>query len=77
MNFIKYLFYSLLYLLLILVIQSCNNKKPNDLGYKIHGKISSINDGIVKLVKLNLVNNKQVNVDSTSLKIIVLTYLQT
>ena len=69
MNQFKYLIYTFIVLFLVNSLLSCSKQEssPNK-SYQIHGEITGINDGNIKLVKLNLVNNEQINVDSTQIK---------
>ncbi|MCK5539013.1 MAG: AhpC/TSA family protein [Bacteroidales bacterium] len=59
------LFY--LFLLLILILQSCNSKVDNIEEYTISASIEGIDNGKAILVKLDLVTNEQVDVDSSEI----------
>ncbi len=69
MNQLKYLIYTFIVLFLANSLLSCSKQESSpDKSYQIHGEITGINDGNIKLVKLNLVNNEQINVDSTQIE---------
>lgn len=52
----------------LVLFQSCDQKESKDSGYQINAEIIGIDDGIVKLIKLDLITNEPVNVDSTKIK---------
>jgi len=54
------------WIIVIFILQSCNQIKNNDAGYQIDTELMNLNDGIVRLVKLDLITNEPDTVDSTT-----------
>ncbi len=64
----KILNFSLLsFIAIVVIFQSCNSDRSANDGYFINGEITGVKDGKVLLVKLDLVTNEPVNVDSTEI----------
>lgn len=52
---------------IVAIIQSCNTNTSSSDGYFISGDITGVNKGKIQLVKLDLITNEQVNVDSAEI----------
>jgi len=61
-------FYFIVWVLLFINLTACNKAETKDTGYHIIAEITGADDGVAKLVKLNLLTNEPVTVDSTRVK---------
>lgn len=61
-------FLKLLFINILIILQSCNSTIETSDGFIINGKIKEIENGKVVLAKLDLITNERVNIDSSEIK---------
>ena len=53
------------WIIFLVLFQSCSKKEQENSGFQIDAKITGVADGNVKLIKLDLITNEPISVDST------------